>query len=218
MQPSPSELAQSLLDPVIDSDREAGPSPANASSAFAFEQPAPVVVEALCLSRLARYARDGFDTHPLSLIELVRVLEAACQLSAATGLARALCLASPTGWDAQAVDALASRESGRAFLHRLVLPCLLDLASGDLWSHPTDPRIKPYRAVFQAWTPEEAIQAVMDWVRTAALLRRSLPLTQVLAETGGSEPVVRQAFDRLVASGSFQLLTLPDLGLVLTRL
>ena len=107
-----------------------------------------LVLEVTCRSRLAAHLRAGFDTEPLGRVDAQELLDGYVQQAETRGWGYVVGLASITGWDPAARDLLQNTQSGRAFAHRLVRPCLIDLESGEIISNPLDEPLLFFAGLF----------------------------------------------------------------------
>jgi len=176
-------------------------------------------IEARVLSRLERYATDGFDTQPLGLKDLLEhLVDAICAVTSSLPVTLyAIGLASTTGWAPEAIDYITSPEPGQPFFHPLVMPCLIDLTSNQVHYNQHDSRLSPFAALFSPKLPEEEIRAVMQAVHDALLRHESMTLSQAAAETGSAPELVKQAFKQLATNVSYVVTNTPEFGLVIMR-
>jgi hypothetical protein len=180
---------------------------------------ATLILEARVVSRLAEYVREGFDTRPLGLEELTGLLNEYLRTAERTRTAYVVGLASPTGWEPQALDFVASSQVGKAFSHPLVMVCLIDLPQMSLSYDENDQRLRGFVAIFRPLLFEEEVQLAMEDVRRALVLSPgTLSLGQLREELPQyGEEVILQAARNLEAKGTHTLAELDNVGLVISE-
>lgn len=178
---------------------------------------ASMMLEARVLTHLEKHIADGFDTAPIGMASVLPLLQETIQSAEKSNRAYALGLASPTRWSSEAVDYVASTQTGRAFSHRLMLLYLIDLSSGRVSRNIFDSRSSALASLFSILLPEEEIEQAMRAVREAVVRHGSITLKEAVADTQFSEDTVKAAFDRLVATGSFAIADVRGVGLAITR-
>jgi hypothetical protein len=181
-----------------------------ASGAFA--------VGALCYSHIAAYSQHGVDTAPISLGELTAILERGVELGRSRNILYILGIASPTGWEPVAEEAIAGSPTTRGFIDPHLAVCLVDPSSNALAFNPGDPRITHFLDLFIGELEEEAVLRVVEHVCRELLFHDSLSSTEVIKATGVPFQVVHQAFTRLAAGGAPVIVQTQESGLVLRRL
>jgi hypothetical protein len=159
----------------------------------------------------------GFDTEPATLAELNALLDEIQRAAEGFNAAYLVGLASPTGWTEAAQAYVATGETGSTFHHRLVLPCLVDLTALNVIYNPDDERLRPLVPLFAPRLPEEEIARVIEHVKHALVLSSGVSIQDVHLETGIEEPLIRQAFGKLVSQGAHRLEELPGVGPVIVR-
>lgn len=169
------------------------------------------------ISRLAEMARQGFDTLPLSAEDLQPWLVQYSDEAQQSGAFHFLVLASPSGWDASARQLVQGKAAGSAFMHRLLLVYLYDLAQGELVYNTHDERTRAYAELFTPLQPEEQIEEAGRAIENELVQHKSLALDYAAQILPFSPTLLRQAFDRLAAGGQYTLLQLPEYGLVIAR-
>jgi len=178
-----------------------------------------LILEARVASRLAEYVRNGFDTQPLGLRDLNELLGAYFDAASASEAAHIVGLASPTGWDEQAHDFIASARPGRGFSHSLVMPCLVDLPRMTLTYDEVDSRLKGFVSIFRPLLVAEEVQLAVDDVRQALILSPgTLSLGQICEELPQyDKEVIQQALQELASKGTHVLEELGGVGLVISE-
>lgn len=181
------------------------------------EQELGLVLEARVFSHMEAFVERGFDTEPATLAELNALLDEIQRDAEGFDAAYLVGLASPTGWTEAAQAYVATGETGSTFHHRLVLPCLVDLTALNVIYNPDDERLRPLVPLFAPRLPEEEIARVIEHVKHALVLSSGVSIQDVHLETGIEEPLIRQAFGKLVSQGAHRLEELPGVGPVIVR-
>lgn len=193
--------------------------PLNALSRYTVPAAGPdrpgLVLEARVLSHLDILVRQGYDSRPASLAELLRVLDQCIEAAEAQEMAWLIGVAATTGWSDEARAYIEGSSPGRSFTHRLVLPYLVDLHEMTLTHSQVDQRLLPLAPLFTPYLPEDLVLGVMEHIRRELLVYSSLSLAEVAAQRKVSMAIVQDAAERLVASGPYRLDELPGVGAVI---
>ncbi len=163
-------LSVSFLEP-----EQRGRIPLNASSRYIIP-PAGRGEKGLCLeatvfSHLEPHLRQGSDSRPATVADLLPLIQERAQEAEQAEFALAAGLASTSGWDRGAVAYIAAA-GGDAFTHPLLLPYLVDLHDLTFHYHPLDPRMPRLAALFAPRLPAEEAAWVRE--RVKAMLGDSL--------------------------------------------
>lgn len=178
-----------------------------------------LIIEAVAFSHLEAHARDGFDTAPATLADLLPYLEAGAAQAEALSAAYVLGIAATSGWDAEATRYIHGGVEGRSYSHRLLLPYLIDLHTGALIYNRYDERLAALADLFSPRLFGEEVQAVMEYVRHAMRTSglSSLTARQVAEALAMRPEVVQEAFRRLSKNGEYTMEEIRGLGLVIAR-
>jgi hypothetical protein len=172
-------------------------------------------LEARLCAHLAAYARDGFDTQPATLDDLMPLLNTFISQTENEKSASIVGLASPTGWDKAAIDYVSASTRGTSFTHRWVMPCLIDLQHGLLAYNALDERLKPFVGLFSPVLLEEEVARVAQYIEETLLLRNSLSVSEAMKDTGATEEAVRKSFERLAGTESYRAEEIERVGTVI---
>lgn len=184
-----------------------------------------LILEIAIFSHLEAHVREGFDTAPATVDDLLTLLEPRIREAEERKMAYAVGLAATCGWDSEALAYIAGGDRGQApsppFAHRLLLPYLIDLHVGTLAYNRSDERLVSLASLFSPRLFAEEVQKVMAYVEEymRAAIPGSLAATEVVHTLEIEEPVVMEAFRRLAGDGEgrFRLYEIPGLGWVLAR-
>ena len=179
-------------------------------------EPAALVIEARVVSHLEAHLRDGFDTRPMGVEELMPILNEALREAEASQTIHILGLASTSGWDQEARHYVASTRSGDSFNHRLLLPCLIDLVDHALIVNPTDSRLESFASLFSLKLFEEDVADTVKYLRDATWIE-SVTLSQVMQRLAVDERVAREAFGQLAGAEEYRVDEINGLGSVISR-
>jgi excisionase family DNA binding protein len=184
----------------------------------------PLGIQVRTLSRLDEMLRSGFDARPLTVDDLAPWLARLSALADQEGITLLATLASVTGWDAsarQAVQGVQSTKGGPTpaggFAHRLLQVYLFDLESAELVYNPFDDRSRKYAELFVPLLPSEEVEEAVKAVEKELGMFDSLTLQSAAQVLPYSERIIKMAFERLVSTGHFTLLEMPELGTALVR-
>lgn len=168
-----------------------------------------VVVEAVNLARVERFAADGCDTGPFTQMELESFLNTAAGRAADADAWHLLILASPTGWTAEAGD-FATGQGPRPFRDRAVSVVLYDAAEGRFLFDPLDERLRRLRDAFSADLDQATFQAACDFAREHLMLNESLGLETLVRQLGLGRRVAERIFRLLAASDQFSVVEMDE--------
>ena len=175
-----------------------------------------LIIEARVLSHLPALVRQGFDSRPATLAELLQVLGECMKTAGERNAGYLVGVASTTGWVADARDYVQASTPGRSFYHRLVLPCLVDLHAMRVTYDGEDDRLAPLASLFTPYLPEDQVVGVMDRIRQELRVYSSLALRDVADEMRVSLDLVRRAAERMASTDGFRVMEIEDIGLVIT--
>ena len=175
-----------------------------------------LIIEARVLSHLPAYVRQGFDTRPATLAELLQVLGDYMEPAGERNAGYLVGVASTTGWVADAIEYVQADTPGRSFFHPLVLPCLVDLHAMRLTYAEADERLAALASLFSPYLPEDQIVTVMSRIRQGVGVYGSLALGEVADEMRVSIDLVQRAAERLASADGFRIIEIEDIGLVIT--
>lgn len=170
------------------------------------------------VSRLPIFARDTFDTIPLTGQELFTLLIKEAAAAEAANQTIVLGLAATTGWHEDARNLLLGVARGEAWAHPLLLPCLIDLETRALHYNPTNAVMPFFANLFALPLPEEEVMAVEQYVEATLRQQSSLADSEVCTALGVSTGAVLTAFQRLVAGGHYFIEDVDGIGRVIAAL
>jgi excisionase family DNA binding protein len=107
--------------------------------------------------------------------------------------------------------------SGLPYSSRQTQVYLFDLVTGELIFNQQDERARQYAELFIPLLPEEELAEAVQAVETETRHYDSLTLAYARQVLPYSEAVLKKAFERLVSTGRFALMDVPDLGLAIVR-
>ncbi len=174
-------------------------------------------IDVQVISRLESMLRDGFDDQPLSAEELTTWLSRFSDEAQRDQVFRLVVLASPTGWERLARQAIQGETPGSAFMHRMLLVYLYDLSTGELIYNLRDERARPYAELFTPLLPSEQLEEVVQAVENELVLHQSLAFNFAVQIFPYPPDLIRQAFDQLASTGRFSLIQMPEYGQVIVR-
>ncbi len=175
-----------------------------------------LMLAAHSVSHLPALVREGFDTRPASLAELLHLLEQSIDLAEDADAIYAVGIGATSGWAREAVNYIRPDGKGQSFSHRLVLPVLVDLHSGGLVYDELDRRLAPLVSLFQPRLSTEQVAAVATHIQKELRSSSAVPLEEVREAMGVSPEVVQDAFKQLVSNGGYQLDDIEGIGVVLS--
>ena len=183
------------------------------------EQGPRLVIEAVAFSRLEAHARDGFDTAPATLADLLPFLEERAKRAESMNITYVLGIGVTSGWDQAATGYIHADIQGRSYSHRLLLPYLIDLHTSEVIYNTLDERMPALADLFCPRLFGEVVQMVVDYVQQTILTSglSSLTASQVMQALSVRPEAVREAFRQLGSNGDFAVEEISGLGLVIAR-
>ena len=199
--------------------------PINASLRFCIpaqkrQNGAPLEIEVRVISRLETMVQDGFDTQSMTADELTEQLVALSDQVAGRKEFHLVVIAATTGWDeASRAQIAGTSKSGQAFYHPQMLLYLFDLETGELIFNNKDDRLLRYMELFSPLLAAEESVGVDEAVEKLMRSRGhgSLALADALKELPYSERVLRHTFRQMQSSGRYQMVEMPDIGMVIVE-
>jgi len=176
-----------------------------------------IILEAVSYSRLPDFLAKGFDTHPVSLPELVSLITEYVHRAEKEACPYVLGLASPTGWDEAAQAYIKDNSSGHSFRHRLLMPVLIDLAQDRVVHNELDARLEPFLPLFLPKLLDEEVRGIGDFVKGSLIGRDSLSVDEIAESLMVGPETVLKAFQSLAKRGEYRLDEFSDIGVVISR-
>lgn len=177
----------------------------------------PFALAASSFSRVEAYQNQGFDTARAGRETLLEILENAVDLTVNRGTRLVLGVASPTGWDAEAEEAVVGSVTERGFSHADIVLVLVDLDRNSFKFNPADSRAGRVLDLFIGELEEETLARVTEAVRHELFLRDSLTLTDAVKAAGETEHLVLKCFSRLQSEGGYTVDWIKGLGSVISK-
>jgi hypothetical protein len=173
-----------------------------------------LVLEASVVSHLEAYARNGFDTRPATVDDLLDVVTRVVR-TLDDDAHRVLALASPTGWADDVADRLLDETFARNRFDRRLHLFLVDLQTGRLSFDASDELLAGNADLFAVGVDAERLHDCVTVVQSLAADGDLNVRLDALVSDGYPAHVVKRAFNRLERDGVGQQLLLDELGLVL---
>jgi excisionase family DNA binding protein len=166
-----------------------------------------LALELMVYSDLAAHLKRGFVTKPSSSTTLFDLLSQAIGRSETTQSLTVLGLAATAGWEPEAVSMIVGNDGGQLpFHHRLVAPVLIDLDVDQLIYNQADTRLDQLAVLFSPEMAMDVVQRVMVEIQQMLKGGRTGVVDSELVEQGRAlVDEVDEAFDRLVATGRYQV-------------
>ena len=177
------------------------------------------VIEAIAVSHLEAHARNGFDTAPATLSDLLHYLQERAERAERINATYVLGIAATSGWDQEATGYIHADTRGHSYSHRLLLPYLIDLHTNEVIYNTLDERMVVLADLFCPQLFGEMVQMVVDYVHQTMLTSglSSLTARQVMQALSVGPEAVREAFHQLSNDGDFTVEEINGLGLVIAR-
>jgi len=181
-----------------------------------------LVAKALFLSRIERYASDGYDSEPISLIEINRVLSDSREKARSLGKKTLLCIGSPTGFSDDARRHIGSEEFHKNFTSKYLSVCLSDLETAELFYNPHDNAARGYASMCRLEFDDEMLtrtrRCMEDLVDTQSGSKDWVLYEDVAGECGCGDPnLLKAVFYEVADSRGWKVTYVDDVGLAMVR-
>ena len=175
-----------------------------------------VVIEAFSFCHLRAYLKDGFDTSPASLSDLASLISGYTKSAGQEEGYYISGVASPTGWEEEALAYIDSEEARGTFANQRLSICLLDGETGELRYNRLDERILPFLDFFTPELNSEKVEKCIGYVRDKLVLADHVSLTEAARELHISQEIAKEAFEKLVGEDNFIVDNIKEMGLVIS--
>lgn len=188
----------------------------------AFGRRLRLVAKAIFLSRIERYASEGYDTEPITLIEINRVLSESRERAKSLGKKTLLCIGSPTGFTDDAVRHIGSEEFHKNFISRYLSVCLTDLETAELYYNPHDNAAKGFALLCRLEFNEEMLartrRCMEELIEAQNGSRDWILYDDVAEECGrGDQNMLKAVFYEVADSKGWKVRYVDDVGLAMVR-
>lgn len=169
-----------------------------------------IVVEAINLVHRDAFKEKGWDSRPVSLSEVLDLLEARIDQAEKGGYYHLLVVSSPTGFTRKAIEYLDSDSFHRNFTAKHVTLYLVDPVTGSVYYNRGDEAAEANREIAEPLLPEERVRRVIDYLESDEARNLAyanspvapfIRLDQIARKTGEPAEVVRRAIALLEAQG-----------------
>ncbi len=194
--------------------------PRNATSRYtlleANQKRMGVILSASCHARLETLLRSGVDSAPLSLSELLELLQEQIRAAENQKCLSVHAFASPTGWANECIEYIGGGDRNRVFHHRLILSLLVDLSSGQVYRDQLDDRLAGLEPLFLPQLRHEQVEQARAYAEQWVLNNRhSLTAAEAAQALGVPVAFVDEAFAQMSKDERFVLVDLPNTGKVI---
>ncbi|EZQ07117.1 hypothetical protein CM19_06815 [Candidatus Acidianus copahuensis] len=159
-----------------------------------FGEPLEIVVKGIFLSHIESFIKSSFDNNPVSLADLLNVLDRAIESGRLGKVHYVVGIGSPTGFDERVKRYVTSQEFKESFVNFYVTLILVDLESGEVYYNKGDKLVDQYLELFEPDIESEKIEKIINYLKEKIALEKALSLERVIEETGYSKLVVKRAF------------------------
>jgi len=170
-----------------------------------------IVLEAIVKLHDESYALKNYDTKPVTLAEIVEILEKKVPDAERENYYQILVIASPTGFTSKAIEYIAGDDMYKTFVSKNTTLYLVDLVTGETYMNKADPAAISNVDIVKPELPEEEIKKIMDYIlsedaavkATANSPAEPMLLASDIVEATGikDQAVIRTALTRLEKEG-----------------
>jgi len=211
-------LMQALNTALLDR-RTLATLPRNAVARYTVPGTPPLVIEARVLAHLAAFCRTGADDAPAALEDLIVEIDSFEEQHRKLRAAIVAGLASPTGWEASAVDYIVGVGRGDTYRNLAVRIVLVDLRTDTLYYDRFDEVTPGFAALFALATDAENIATIQDQLKAAVDSSRSrgVVLGELATALAVSQELALEAGRRLESAGGYRLISDDAQGFILVQ-
>jgi len=123
------------------------------------------------------FKEKGYDTRPVSLAEVVDILERKSYEAERENYYLILVIASPTGFTRKAIEYVTSEEFHRTFVSRNTTLYLVDLVSGKVHMNTANLAARSNAFIVEAELPEEKIEKIKRYMLSSEAITKAITLT-----------------------------------------
>ena len=123
------------------------------------------------------FKEKGYDTRPVSLAEVVDILERKSYEAERGNYYLILVIASPTGFTRKAIEYVTSEEFHRTFVSRNTTLYLVDLVSGKVHMNTANLAARSNAFIVEAELPEEKIEKIKRYMLSSEAITKAITLT-----------------------------------------
>jgi len=168
---------------------------------FVRSQPA-VLIEAGHVTRIERYSEMGFDADPISVGELMNLIEPRIEKASKEGYFHVVGLGSPTGWAPLQRKQNDRTESNGVYLSPNLFLVLVNTVSGEVWHTTADAETRTNTGFFQLEFPWDRLEQCLNWIESRKAFGAFVTLDEIASTTEFKENEIVECFKRIADSGS----------------
>lgn len=176
-----------------------------------------LILEIRFVGRLERYCKTGTDDAPVTIEELMVILEELTEEQKTQRSAHVVGLASPTGWTEDAVDYIRNTGRGTSFRNEYVRPFLIDLRTDAVYYDELNEGTARFAGLFRLPTEVEDQAVLVERIRSDLAGRSGIILGDFAQEIGVSLELIQEAARTLASEANFRLIEDQSVGWMLVR-
>lgn len=213
------ETLMQLLNTAFLDRRTLATMPRNAAVRFTLKGNIPLVLEAKVLAHLDAYCTAGADDAPASLADLMIEIDSLEERNRKGRAAFIVGLASPTGWEDEAISFIKGSDRGNVYRNQAVKIVLVDLRSEAIYYDQHDEMLAGFAALFELATDAENVAALQAQLKAEVdgSLSRGVILAELADSLAASTDLILEAAQALEAAGGYRIISDPDRGAILVQ-
>ncbi len=191
--------------------------PRNVRCRYTLAVEPPFAIEARVLAHLEAFCRHGADDQPATLEDLMVAIDEYEEELRQRKLTVVAGLASPTGWDAEAISYIANSGRGNSYRNRNVMLILVDLRNEAVFCDEQDAVVRGFGGLYELATDLENIAMLRAQLLAELDGRSGLILADTAQALGVTPELLEEAARQLVGEGGYRLVPDKPDGLIMVK-
>ena len=182
--------------------------PRNVRCRYTLQVDPPFAIEARTLAHLEAFGRDGSDSQPAVLDDLMVAIDEYEEQLRKRAMTIVAGLASPTGWEAEAIGYIANSERGDGYRNRNILLILIDLRNEGVFYDEHDATARGFAGLFEMATDRENGATLRAHLLAELDGRSGLLISETAQSLNVAPELLEEIARQLVSEGGYRLV--PD--------
>jgi excisionase family DNA binding protein len=191
--------------------------PRNVRCRYTLEVEPPFVLEARVLAHLEAFCRTGFDDQPATLEDLMVAIDEYEEELRKRKLTIVAGLASPTGWEPEAIAYVTNTGRGDSYRNRNIMLIVVDLRNEAVYYDENDAVARGFAGLYELATDTENVTMLRAHLLAELDGRSGLILADTAQALGVAVELLEEAAKQLVSEGGYRLVPDKSDGLIMVK-
>lgn len=191
--------------------------PRNVRCRYTLNTDPPFAIEARSLAHLEAFSRNGYDTQPATVEDLMVAIDAYEEELRRSKLTIVAGLASPTGWDAEAIRFITNSGRGDSYRNRNVMLLLVDLRSEGVYYDEHDATVRGFAGLYEMATDMENVAMLRAHLLAELDGRTGVILDDIAQSIGVAPELLEEAARQMVSEGGYRLVPDKSDGMIMVK-